>query len=436
MDESKIGLKDAVSIGIGGMVGGGIFAVLGLAVGLARGGTPVAFLLAGVIAFLTSYSYARLSLAFPDSGGTVKFVNQAFGKNVFSGGTNNLLWISYIVMLSLYASAFGSYGANLVGLTGNTELDKHLYLSGIVIFSSAINYISFRAVSLTESAAVYTKLLILGAFVIIGFYGLSKSQYLGQLTFSEWKNPLALLTGGMVIFVAYEGFELIANSVPNIRDPQKNVPRAFYVSVISVIILYVLIAIITVGSLSFDRIRSAEEYVLAAAAQPLLGQAGFTIITITALISTFSAINATLYGGSRVNYRIAENDELPHEFTKVFWNQPVGLLVTAVLTLLIANILNLESISTSGSAGFLLIFAIVNHANYKLADRTGSLKYLSLGAAGLCSVALLALIFQQFGANPTGATAGVAIILSAYLIEFIYKKSEIFESGRGEKGDG
>ncbi|MEO8073856.1 MAG: APC family permease [Acidobacteriota bacterium] len=433
MKNDEIGLGEAISIGIGGMVGGGIFAVLGLAVSLAWGGTPLAFLFAGIIAFLTAYSYAKLSVAFPSSGGTVNYVNKAFGENIFSGGTNNLLWISYIVMLSLYAAAFGSYGANLLQITGNKEFDKHIYLSGIIIFSAILNYISYKVVSLTEAFAVYTKLIILGLFVIVGIYGLFNSSHIAQLAPTNWESPFKLLTGGMVIFVAYEGFELIANSVPNIKNPDKNVPRAFYISVGSVIVLYILIAIITVGSLSFDKITSAEEYVLAAAAQPLLGHIGFTIIAITALISTFSAINATIYGASRVNYLNAVNDELPHGFTKMFWNQPIGLLITVGATLLIANILNLESISTSGSAGFLLIFAVVNYANFRLADKTKSNKFVSLAAACLCFVSLVALIYQQFGSNLIGAIVGVCIILSAYLIEFIYKKTESGEQGENKE---
>ena len=121
-----------------------------------------------------------------------------------------------------------------------------------------------------------------------------------------------------------------------------------------VIVLYVLIAIITVGSLSFDKIATSEDYVLAEAAKPFLGQAGFVIITIAALLSTFSAINATVYGGSRVNYELAEDEELPHELTGMLWNQPVGLMITSVLTLVIANSFDLESIATTGSIGFLL----------------------------------------------------------------------------------
>ena len=125
-NKNEIGLKDAIAIGIGGMVGGGIFAVLGLAVELSKGATPIAFLIAGIIAMLTSYSYVQLSKKYPSTGGTVHFINQGFGKNTFSGGTNNLLWLSYIIMLSLYASAFGSYGAKMIEITGDYSIDKHL----------------------------------------------------------------------------------------------------------------------------------------------------------------------------------------------------------------------------------------------------------------------------------------------------------------------
>ena len=421
---NKIGVKEAVAIGIGGMVGGGIFAVLGLAVELAQGGTPVAFLIAGIIAMITSYSYARLSLYFPSTGGTVNYINKGFGKNVFSGGTNNLLWISYIIMLSLYSSAFGSYGAKMIKITGDYEIDKHILLSSLIILSTLLNYISFKAVSIAESIAVYTKMIILSGFVVIGFIGLFSSDFTFQLNFSEWETPLKLISGGMVIFVAYEGFELIANAVPNIKNPQINVPKSFCISTISVVILYVLIAIITVGSVSFDKIGKAQEYVLAVAAEPMLGKIGFVVISITAMISTFSAVNATLYGGSRVNYELAEDDEIPHEFTKIFWNQPIGLLVTAVFTLVIANTLNLESISTAGSAGFLLIFALVNLTNYKLAEVTLSKKGISLIGTVLCSFALVALIYQQYKTNLTGVIAVMGIILLAYGVEYFFKKHE------------
>lgn len=422
MANKKIKLVDGISIGIGGMVGGGIFAVLGLAVSLAKGGTPVSFLIAGVIALITSYSYVKLSLAYPDRGGTVKFMNQGFGVGILSGGMNNLLWISYIIMLALYASAFGSYAPNLYKLPLSSSLNYHIYASAIIILATFINYYSIKVVGTIESYAVIIKLIILISFVFVGIYGLVGNENLNQLSISNWNTPIQLITGGMVIFVAYEGFELIANAAPDMDNPNRNIPRAYYISVVFVIILYIVIAIITVGSLPFNTIASAQDYVLAEASKPIFGKTGFIIITIAALISTFSAINASLYGGSRVSYEISEDDELPHELTSKLWNQPLGLAITSLATLAITNTLNLESISTAGSVGFLLIFALVNFSGYKLADKTNSKKAMPIIGFVFCLVALLALIVQQYSANRQSVYISLGIIFFCFVFEYLYKK--------------
>ena len=420
----KIGLKEAISIGIGGMVGGGIFAVLGLAVSLSKGGTPFSFLIAGILALLTSYSYAKLSLVYPDRGGTVKFINQGFGRTIFSGGINNLLWVSYIIMLALYASAFGSYAPNLFKITSTTAIDFHIDASAIIILATLINYYSVKVVSKIESFAVVIKLIILLGFVGIGVYGLWGNPNVSQLAISQWETPLQLLTGGMVIFVAYEGFELIANAAPDIENPEKNVAKAYYYAVIFVILLYIVIALVTVGSLPFKQIADAEDYVLAEAAKPMIGQLGFTIITIAALISTFSAINASLYGGTRVSYEIAEDDELPHHLTSTLWNQPIGLLITAIITLVLTNTLNLESISTAGSVGFLAIFAIVNAVAYRKATDINANKYIALTGCILCAVATVVLLVQQFTSNKLGVLVALGLIAICFIAEYIYKKQE------------
>ncbi|MCB9032947.1 MAG: amino acid permease [Chitinophagales bacterium] len=418
----KLALKDAIAIGIGGMVGGGIFAVLGLAVELAKGGTPIAFLFAGIVAILTAYSYAKMSLTFPDRGGTVKFINQGFGITVFSGAINNLLWLSYIIMLSLYASAFGSYAPNLWEITSNKTINFHIYASAIIIIATAINYYSIAIVGKIESFAVIIKLIILIGFVIIGAYGLIGNPNLEQLSISHWENPIKLFAGGMVIFVAYEGFELIANAAPDIVNPIKNIPKAYYYSVIFVIILYITIAFVTVGSLPFNQIANAQDYVLAEAAKPMLGQIGFTIITIAALISTFSAINATIYGGSQVNYEIAKDNQLPKHYLAKLWGQPIGLVVTTVATLILVNVLNLESISTTGSIGFILIFGIVNLVAYKLANKINANKIIPMAGFILCIIALIILIKQQIQSNITGIFVSLGIIVFCFIIEWIHRR--------------
>lgn len=421
--QKKISLKDAIAIGIGGMVGGGIFAVLGLAVSLARGGTPVAFLFAGIIALVTAYSYAKLSKIFPERGGTVNFIHKQFGTGIFSGGINNLLWVSYIVMLSLYASAFGSYAAELVTLTATKELDIQLFQSAIILLALLINYLSVGLVSRIESVTVFIKVLILLSFVGIGIYGLMlHTENLNQLSVENWVSPLYLLSGGMVIFVAYEGFELIANSIYDLKNREKNTEAAYFGAVGFVVILYVLIAIVTVGALPFDEIANAKDYVLAKAAEPTLGQSGFVIITVTALISTFSAINATVLGSGRVNYEIAEEKELPKYFCHIFWGKPLGLLITAILSLILVNVINLQSISIAGSAGFLLVFGIVNLIGYFKHRELRSNKWVHLMGFSLCCVAFGTLILQQYSENIVGVSVALGLILSSFLLEGVYKR--------------
>lgn len=265
--------------------------------------------------------------------------------------------------------------------------------------------------------------MILIAFVVIGAYGLSENPNVAQLAISHWEAPLKLFAGGMVIFVAYEGFELIANTAPDLVAPQKNIPKAYFYSVGFVIVLYVCISIVTVGSLPFTEIAKSQDYVLAEAAKPMLGQIGFSIITVAALISTFSAINASLYGGSRVNYEIAQDNELPSHFTKMLWNQPIGLLVTVVATLLLVNFLDLESISTAGSVGFLLIFAAVNWVGYRTAKETGANKGIALAGFILCAIAVCVLVAQQMGSQPKGVAVISGIIAGCFLVEWVYRRS-------------
>src|SRR5664280_2363507 len=149
----RIGLWGVVSIGIGGMVGGGIFAVLGLSVQIAGGGAPVAFLVAGLVALLTARSYALLSTSFPSRGGTVTFVNRAFGPGLFTGGINVLLWLSYIVMLALYAQAFGSYAASFLPAAQH-ELGKHLFLTAAVVPVAVLNVAGASTVARAERYVV------------------------------------------------------------------------------------------------------------------------------------------------------------------------------------------------------------------------------------------------------------------------------------------
>jgi amino acid transporter len=416
-DDGKIGFWAAAAIGVGGMVGGGIFVVLGLAVQLAHGGTPVAFALAGVVALLTTYSYAKLSVAYPSRGGTVTFLDRAFGSGMLTGSLNVLLWLSYVVMLSLYALAFGSYRATFLPEAWQAT-GKHLLISICVISITCLNLLSAGVIGKAENWIVGLKIAILLLFVGVGLAGVKTVQ----IAPDSWSPPLQLAAGGMIIFLAYEGFELIANTAHDVRDVARTLPRAYYAAVGFVIVLYVLVSLVTVGNLTVDRIVAAKDFALAEAARPSLGQTGFTLIAVAAMLSTASAINATLYGAARLSYCIARDGELPAVLEHKVWGKPMeGLLITAGLTLLVANVFDLTSISTLGSAGFLVIFAAVNTANALHAPHTKSRGWISATGAAACLAALSALVWQTAQTGPEKLWILAAMIMVAVTIEGMYR---------------
>jgi len=199
-------------------------------------------------------------------------------------------------------------------------------------------------------------------------------------------------------------------------------PRAYFSAVGFVILLYVLVAGVTVGNLPVPQIVAAKDYALAEAARPFLGNFGYLLITVAALLSTLSAINATLYGAARLSYTIAKDGELPEFLERKLWQRPVeGLLITTGVTLLVANLFDLSSISTMGSAGFLVIFAAVNLANAVLAAQTGSRRWLSVLGALLCLGALASLIRYTFDHDPAHIGVLAAMLVLSFLVESIYR---------------
>ncbi len=416
--DKGIGLASAMAIGIGGMVGGGIFAVLGEAVTIARGATPIAFLIAGLIALVTASSYARLSVRYPSQGGTVVFIHHAFGIDFLTGSINVMLWLSYIVTLSLYATAFGSYGLTFFTLADAPVL-RHVLISAAIVLPIAINLFNAEIVGRTETAIVVAKLVLL-AVVVAASAGAIDA---GRMSIHTWGGPLDIFTSGMVIFVAYEGFELIANAADDVRDPSHTLPRAFYGSVLLVIVLYVIVAVTTVGTVPEARIAVVRDYALAEAARPGLGMVGFRLVAAAALLATLSAINATLYGNARLAYSLATSGELPQLMRKEAWNRPAaGVLVSGTLALLMANLINLTAIAIIASAGFLLIFGAVNLAASVLARETGGSRSLAILGAGVSLIALFVLLTHGYEHNPRALLVFAGFCGLAIGFELVYPR--------------
>lgn len=415
-EKGQIGFLGAVAIGIGGMVGGGIFAVLGLAAVLAGGATPVAFVVAGCVALLTAYSYAKLSVAYPKNGGTIIFIDKAFGVDWFTGTTNILLWLGYIVTLSLYAVAFGNYATTFLPQHLQTPVVSHVLITAGIVLPTALNLLSAAIVSKTETYIVALKVAILILVVALGFSAIEPQR----IQTSGWPSALSIVSAGMIIFVAYEGFELIANTAASVRHYRMTLPRAYYFTVLFVILLYVLIALIVVGSMAPDKIAAAQDFALAEAARPSLGQFGFTLVGITAVLATLSAINSTLYGAARLSYSIATEGELPKNFEHKVWNQPVGLLITSGAALVLSNLANLSSISMMASACFLIIFALVNLANLVQWKEAKSNRLIALCGVLFCAAALLSLMGHVLQNNPSQLWVLVGLIGLSGALEGVY----------------
>ena len=419
--QRTIGLYGAISIGIGGMVGGGIFAVLGEAVSLAHGATAVAFFFAGIVALLTAYSYAKLSVTYQNRGGTVYFIDKAFGNNLLSGTVNLMLWLSYLVTISLYAVAFASYGQTFFKGTawGDSSLLKHGLITLAIFLPALINYISVAFVEKSETLFVIIKLILLVLIVVTGASFVDVQRFSPE----HWSDSFSIIVAGMIIFVAYEGFELIANAAEEIKQPERNLPRAFYGSVIIVIFLYICIALITVGTVPEDQLMKAQDYALAVAAEPALGKIGFTLVSVAALLATFSAINASIYGNSRLGFMLAKEGELPKILEKESRQIPtVGIIVTMILSMLLANSVDLTEIAIIGSGSFLLIFFIVNIGAYRLRRQIGANKFILLFASMISGAALLTLLIHTYSSNTKAIIIFFSFILISLVFELTYGK--------------
>jgi amino acid transporter len=281
-----------------------------------------------------------------------------------------------------------------------------------------LNIIGSKAVGEAEEWIVALKIAILLVFVAVGLFSTNPAA----MEPAQWSGTVQLVAGGMLIFLAYEGFELIANTAQDVRDADRTLPRAYYSAVVFVIALYVLVSVVTVGNLSVGKIVQAKDYALAEAAKPFMGETGFILIGIAAMLSTASAINATLYGAARISYIIAKDGELPRYLDRKVWSKPIeGLLITAGLTLLVANLFKLESISLMGSAGFLIVFAAVNAANTVRHKETASKPLISAMGALACLAALGALIRQSARDRPSALWVLGAMVLASIVIEATYR---------------
>ncbi len=420
--QDKLGLKELVAMGVGGMVGGGIFSVLGLSAGLAGHAAPIAFAFGGVIALLTGDSYARLGRAYRSDGGSFTYLERAFPTQTRLAALGGwLLLAGYVGTMGLYAFTFGVYGSALLGDAGGGSPLQHLLQTGVLLAFLGINLYGVRAAGHSEDIIVLLKVILLGLFAVIGLAYVKPDHVLPVFD----RGQVNVLMGAALIFVAYEGFELIPNAVNEMEDPQKNLPRAIFLSILITTVIYILVSLVAVGNLTPEEINRYKDYALAVAAEPFLGKAGFVLIGLGALLSTASAINATLFGTARLGRVMAEDEALPRAFlirekTKdIPW---VSLTAITAVTVLFVNMGSLTVISSFASSTFLLIFAGTNLAALKLRREIGGGIVRPLIAAVLC-LGSWAVLYGYLWVHDQQSLVWIGLFYAGILImEFLFSQ--------------
>lgn len=413
MSKSTISMPAAIAIGIGGMIGAGIFSILGVVAQASGAAMWLSFLIGGVIALFSTYSYAKLGAKYPTAGGAVEFLVQGWGRGAMSGGMNLFMWVGYIISIALYAQGFAAYCLTFFTVTDTLLLTKSV-ASAIVVFFTLINMLGAGSVGKAELFIVIVKVSILVLFAGVGLFYVQPEN----LAMSNWSGVESIFFGAGVLFIGYEGFGLITNAAADMQNSQKSLPLALYTSVFIVIAIYLAVSVTVIGNLSTAEINAAGDYALAQAAKPFLGEAGFKLIAIAALFSTASAINATLFGAANVCYMVARDGELPAYFARTEWRGATGgLLITSALVIVFILFFNLAGVTMMGSGAFLLIYAAVNAGHLRILPQTGANKSLVMTSLILCLLLFCILEVYTYQHSPSAVYTMIALLLGSFAVE-------------------
>ena len=415
----KMSLTGAVLMGLGGMIGAGIFVLLGQAGAIAGSAVWISFLIAGIIMLLTGYSYGKLGARYPSSGGVVEYLTQGFGAGLFSGGVSILYYLAQIISISMLAVSFGVYAGPLLFGPDVSPATESILGSGLLVMMTLVNFVGSKTVTKAESIIVGVNVVILLIFTVPAL-----TQVAPNLIAPSTYPPMKLILFSLALtFFAFTGFGVITNTAGDIDNPTKNLPKAIMLAISIVMVLYIAIAIAVYGTLPVDKVIAAKNTALAAAAQPILGPIGFVLVSLSAMLATASAINASLYGTTNQTYLLAKNGELPEGFSRRLWKQGTeGLAITTGIALILANTMNLMSIAALASITMLIVYLIVNIGHLGLTKETGAKRTLVIFAV-ITSFGVLALfLYHVYKTEPKTGLVLVFFVIASFVGEYILQK--------------
>jgi amino acid transporter/nucleotide-binding universal stress UspA family protein len=443
-------LMDATLIGVGAMIGAGIFVLIGIAAGVAGPALIVTFVLNGFVALLTAMSYAELGSCYHDAGGGYLWVKEGLPRwNGFLSGW--MSWFAHAVACSLYALGFGAYFEHVftelgIAIPHWTFLppQKLLAVAAALLFG----YINFKGAS--ETGKIGNLVTIAKIIILLIFVGFGLELILRK---GDWMTTFSPFMphgwGGVfkamgLTFIAFEGYEVIAQSSEEIKNPKKNIPRAVFLSLIIVVPIYILVSITAIGAVNsgnmtpWDYLAAQKEIALVQVARNFFVGGGVMIL-IGGLISTMSALNATVYSSSRVAFAMGRDRNFPTFFSKVhsknftpYW----GIIGALTIVIFMAVSLPIEDVASAADIMFLLLFLQVNLAMIRLRKKRPDLDrgflapfypYLSiLGIATLLFLAVYMLEYSLTAWIVSGIWIAIGLVVYKYYaadreIEYIRK---------------
>ena len=315
----SLGLLDVVMIGIAGMIGGSIFVLTGPAIGLAGSSVILAFILNAIITLFTAMGYAELGSAMPEAGGGYLWVREGLRRpNAFISGW--MAWLAHIIAGSLYAVGFGSFFVSLLQMTnilpieslfGIIPLDKLTAVAVVAVFT----FINIKGTSETGRVGTIitvVQLVAIISIIIAGFWVMSSHPNNWQSNFADFlPMGFAGLVAAMgLTFIAFEGYEIIVQTGEEIKNPKRNIPRAIFISLALVVIMYCLIAFVSIGAIfpdipSWQFIGQNGELGIMKAAELFMPYGAFIVLA-GGLVSTLAALNATTFSSARVAFAMGQ----------------------------------------------------------------------------------------------------------------------------------
>jgi amino acid transporter len=457
-----LGLREATMIGVGAMIGAGVFALTGLAAGAAGPALTVAFILNGIVAGITGMAYAELGAAFPQAGGGYSFVRLAL-PGVISFLTGWMSWFATAFACALYAQTFGAYFGSLLLEVAHLPIPDlsaigltRVLAAGVAIVFAYVNVRGSTETGVAGTVITLGKILILAVFGIAGLWVMAQMPHWPQrLGLTNTRDFFPLGFGGVVAamgitYVAFEGYEIIAQGGEEIRDPKRNIPRAIFISLAIVLPIYLLIAVVSIGAVkapaglsSWQYLGGLEQPELAVleAAKNILGPiAGVVLIMVGGLMSTMSALNATIFSSSRVAFAMARDAVVPRGLARVHSvrrTPHVAIIVTVTVIALMAVLLPIQSVAAGTNLLFLLSFTLVNFAalalRYQRPEAERPFRIIAFPVSTVLAIVVsLGLSAYLFYWNPAGTAVAMGW-LAVGLYVFYYHSRYLEREERGSK---